>query len=144
MGRSAHQQRAGGRMSLAGKVYPPYRLKPDRALAAKMSTGQGLAGAPAEVPPTYFIYLRGETRGVNLFADLDIPRERALQAGQRYEWFAPIGWDDEVEVTARIALLTEKQSRSGRLWFADVEFEYRTLPQRTLALRETTRIAKRG
>lgn len=135
-------------MQLEGKVYPPYRLKADRALAAKMFAGQGLAGAPAAapaaVPPTYFIYLRGEARGVNLFADLDIPRERALQAGQRYEWFQPIGWDDEVEVTARIAKLAEKQSKSGKLWFADVEFEYRTLPRRTLALRETTRIVKRG
>jgi hydroxyacyl-ACP dehydratase HTD2-like protein with hotdog domain len=81
---------------------------------------------------------------VNLFVDLDIPRDRALQAGQRYEWFQPIGWDDELEVTARIASLTEKQSKSGKLWFADIEFEYRTLPQRTLALRETTRIVKRG
>lgn len=131
-------------MQLEGKVYPPYRLRPDRALAAKMLAGQGLAGVPAEVPPTYFIYLRGETRGVNLFADLDIPRDRALQAGQRYEWFAPIGWDDEVEVTARIATLTEKQSKSGKLWFADIEFEYRLLPARTLALREITRVVKRG
>jgi hypothetical protein len=131
-------------MQLEGKVYPPYRIKADRALAAKMFAGQGLTGAPADVPPTYFLYLRGETRGVNLFVDLDIPRERALQAGQRYEWFAPIGWDDEVEVTARIAKLTAKESKSGKLWFADIEFEYRTLPERTLALRETTRIVKRG
>jgi hypothetical protein len=131
-------------MQLEGKVYPPYRLRPDRALAAKMLAGQGFAGAPKDVPPTYFIYLRGETRGVNLFVDLDIPRERALQAGQRYEWFAPIGWDDEVEVTARIAKLTAKESKSGKLWFADVEFEYRLLPARTLALRELTRVVKRG
>ncbi len=135
-------------MQLAGKVYPPYRLKPDRALAAKMLAGQGLAGAPATapaaVPPTYFIFLRGETRGVDLFADLDIPREKALHAGQRYEWLAPIGWDDELEVTARIASLAEKQGKGGKLWFADVEYEYRVLPQRTLALREVTRLVKRG
>ena len=131
-------------MQLEGKVYPPYRLRPDRALAAKMLAGQGFAAAPKDVPPTYFIYLRGETRGVNLFTDLDIPRERALQAGQRYEWFAPIGWDDEVEATARIAKLTAKESKSGKLWFADIEFEYRLLPARTLALRELTRVVKRG
>lgn len=135
-------------MQLAGKVYPPYRLKPDRALAAKMLAGQGLGGAPeagpAAVPPTYFIFLRGETRGVDLFGDLDIPRERALHAGQRYEWHAPVGWDDEVEVTARIAKLTAKESRGGTLWFADVEYEYRLLPARTLALREITRLVKRG
>jgi hypothetical protein len=131
-------------LQLEGKVYPPYRLRPDRALAAKMRAGQGLAGAPAAVPPTYFIFLRGETRGVDLFTDLDIPREKALHAGQRYEWLAPIGWDDEVEVTARIASLAEKQGKGGKLWFADVEYEYRLLPARTLALRETTRLVKRG
>jgi hypothetical protein len=131
-------------MDLEGKVYPPYRLKPDRALAAKMRAGQGLPETAAEVPPTYFIYLRGEGCGVNLFADLDIPRDKALQAGQRYEWFAPIGWDDEVEVTARIARLTAKDGKAGRLWFADVEYEYRLLPARNLALKEVTRIVKRG
>lgn len=136
-------------MQLAGKVYPPYRLRPDRALAAKMLAGQGAGEAPGAagdeaVPPTYFIFLRGEKRGVDLFADLDIPREKALHAGQRYEWLAPIGWDDEVEVTARIARLAEKESKAGRLWFADVEYEYRLLPARTLALREITRLVKRG
>jgi 3-methylfumaryl-CoA hydratase len=139
-------------MGLEGKVYPPYRLKPDRALAAQMLAGQGLAPAdvgapgevPAAVPPTYFIFLRGETRGVDLFADLDIPRAKALHGGQRYEWFQPIGWDDEVEVTARIASLTEKEGKGGKLWFADVEYEYRLLPARVLALREVTRLVKRG
>jgi len=109
-------------MQLEGKVYPPYRLRPDRALAAKMYSGQGLAGAPAEVPPTYLLYLRGETRGVNLFVDLDIPRDRALQAGQRYEWFAPIGWDDELEVTARIKKLTAKEKEE----LTELEKEYKS------------------
>ena len=130
-------------MNLEGKVYPPYQLKPDRALAAKMQAGQGLA-TPVAVPPTYFIFLRGETRGVDLFTDLDIPRAKALHAGQRYEWFAPVGWDDEIEVTARIASLAEKQGKGGKLWFADIEYEYRILPARTLALREITRLVKRG
>ena len=131
-------------MHLDGKVYPPYLLRPDRALAAKMLAGQGLPAESATVPPTYFIFLRGETRGVDLFADLDIPREKALHAGQRYEWLAPIGWDDEVEVTVRIAKLSAKEGKGGKLWFADVEYEYRALPARTLALREITRLVKRG
>ena len=130
-------------MQLEGKVYPPYRLRPDRALAAKMLAGQGRA-APASGPPTYFIFLRGETRGVDLFTDLDIPREKALHAGQRYEFLAPIGWNDEVEVTTRIAKLAAKEGKGGKLWFADVEYEYRVLPARTLALREITRLVKRG
>ena len=131
-------------MQFEGKVYSPYRLKPDRALAAKMLAGQGLASVAAAVPPTYFLFLRGAAHGVDLFADLDIPREKALHAGQRYEWLAPIGWDDEVEVTARIASLAEKQGKGGKLWFADVEYEYRLLPARTLALREITRLVKRS
>ena len=130
-------------MTLEGKVYPPYRLRPDRALAAKMQAGQGLP-APDTLPPTYFIFLRGAAHGVDLFADLDIPRTKALHAGQRYEWFASIGWDDEVEVTARIAKLAEKDGKAGKLWFADVEYEYRLLPARTLALREVTRLVKRS
>lgn len=131
-------------MHLDGKVYPPYRLRPDRALAAKMLSGQGLPAPGDTVPPTYFIFLRGETRGVDLFTDLDIPRAKALHAGQRYEWFAPVGWSDEVEVTTRIAKLTAKEGKGGKLWFADVEYEYRVLPARTLALREITRLVKRG
>jgi hypothetical protein len=130
-------------MSLEGRVYPSYRLKPDRVLAAKMLAGQGL-GAPAAVPPTYFIFLRGETRGVDLFTDLDIPRNKALHAGQRYEWFAPVGWDDEVDVTTRIAKLTAKEGKGGKLWFADIEYEYRLVPAGNLALREITRLVKRG
>jgi len=136
-------QIGGMNMHLEGKVYPPYRLRPDRGLAARMHEGQGLP-APAAVPATYFIFLRGETRGVDLFADLDIPRTKALHAGQRYEWFQPIGWDDEVEVTARIAKLAAKEGKGGKLWFADIEYEYRLLPARTLALREVTRLVKRG
>lgn len=132
------------KMELEGKVYPPYRLKPDRAVAAKMLAGQGLPEAAATVPPTYFIFLRGETRGVDLFTDLDIPRTKALHAGQRYEWFQPIGWDDEVEVTVRIAKLAAKEGKGGKLWFADVDYEYRLLPARTLALKETTRLVKRS
>ena len=131
-------------MQLEGKVYPPYRLRPDRALAAKMLAGQGLPDSPKDVPPTYFIFLRGAAHGVDLFKDLDIPREKALHAGQRYEWHAPIGWSDEVEVTTRIAKLAAKEGKGGKLWFADVEYEYRLLPVRTLALREVTRLVKRG
>ncbi len=127
-----------------GHVYTPYRLKPNKELAKKLLCSMGLEPDLSIVPPTYMIFLRGEACGVDLFKDLDIPRNRALHGGQRYEWFAPVGWDDELEVTARIKKLTAKESKSGKLWFAEIEFEYRTLPARTLALRETTRVVKRG
>lgn len=131
-------------MSLDGHVYPPFRLRPDRALAARMTAGLGLEGAPEHVPPTYLIFLRGETLGVDLFTDLDIPREKALHGGQRYEWHAPVGWDDELEVTARIDKLTEKRGKRGPIWFADVSFEYRRVRDGALAVREVTRLVKQS
>jgi len=42
------------------------------------------------------------------------------------------------------AILTEKASKSGPLWFADVEYEYRNADSGELALREITRIIERG
>jgi hypothetical protein len=132
-------------LALQGHAYPPYRLKPDRGLAAAMLEGQGLDPAQhAGVPPTYFIFLRGEARGADIFRDLDIPRLKALHGGQRYEWFEPIGWDDEVEVVCRIEKVTEKESKSGTIWFADVAYEYRRVRDGALALRELTRLVKRS
>ncbi len=130
-------------MQLEGKVYPPYRLKPDRTRAAKMLAGMGL-GAPREVPPTYLIFLRGGALGVDLFTDLDIPREKALHGGQRYEWLAPVGWDDELEVIVTIEKLAAKEGKGGKLWFADVRYEYRLVRSGALALREITRLVKRS
>ena len=127
-----------------GKQYPAYRLRPSRDLARKYLASQGAATSLVEVPPTYMIFLRGESHGVDLFKDLDIPRSRALHGGQRYEWFAPIGWDDELEVVARVQKITEKTTKSGLMWFVDLEYEYRLARSGELALRETTRIIERG
>jgi len=132
------------RMDQAGHVYPPYRIKPDRALARQFLTGLGLPTDPDKVPPTYMIFLRGESLGVDLFKDLDIPRQKALHGGQRYEWFAPIGWDDELNVTATIEKITEKQGKRGPVWFADVRFDYRRAGDDTLMLRELTRLVKQS
>jgi len=133
------------RMDRQGFAYPPYRLRIDRARAAQYVAAQGVeAGDDGSVPPTYMIFLRGESHGVDLFTDLDIPRQRALHGGQRYEWFAPIGWDDAFDVTARVTKITEKASKSGPLWFADVEYEYRNADSGEVALREITRIIERG
>jgi hypothetical protein len=132
------------RMDREGFVYPTYRLRPDRDLAAKYVEAQEGAADGATVPPTYMIFLRGEAHGIDLFTDLDIPRQRALHGGQRYEWFAPIDWDDELDVTARVAKITEKTSKGGPLWFAEIEYEYRIVRSGQLALREITRIIKRS
>jgi hypothetical protein len=127
-----------------GWTYPAYRLRPDRALAAKYLAAQGASADLDAVPPTYMIFLRGEAHGVDLFADLDIPRDKALHGGQRYEWLAPIGWDDTLNVTATVERITEKIGKAGTLWFADVRYEYRRARDGALALRELTRIIKRS
>jgi N-terminal half of MaoC dehydratase len=132
------------RMERAGHVYPRYRIKPDRALARALIAGLGFDSEPEHVPPTYMIFLRGETFGVDLFEDLDIPREKALHGGQRYEWFAPIAWDDELEVTTRIEKISEKQGKRGPIWFADVALEYHRVDDHTLVLRELTRLVKQS
>jgi hypothetical protein len=132
------------RMDRAGYVYPPYRLKPDRRLAKQFLVGLGLTAEPQTVPPTYMIFLRGETLGVDLFKDLDIPREKALHGGQRYEWFVPITWEDELKVTATVDKIVEKQGKRGPVWFADVCFDYRRASDDTLMLRELTRLVKQS
>src|SRR5438874_2132542 len=67
-----------------GWTYPAYRLRPDRALAAKYLEAQGAPADLAAVPLTYMIFLRGEGHGVDLFKDLDIPRDdRAVLGGDR-------------------------------------------------------------
>jgi hypothetical protein len=126
-----------------GRTYPAYRLLPDRALGRKYRQALGLA-ADGELPLTYPIFLRGERHGVDLFRDLDIPREQALHAGQRYEWFQPIGWDDALDVTARVERVTEKAGKTSTLWFVDVVYDYRLAVSGVLAARETTRLIKRG
>lgn len=129
-------------MDMQGHVYAPFKLTPDRALAAKFLRGQGAPVDLSAVPPTYMIFLRGETRGANLFADLDIPREKALHGGQRYEWYGPIGWDDPLAVTVTVEKIIEKEGRNGRIWFADVAFDY-ARPDGTKVMREITRLIER-
>lgn len=127
-----------------GHVYPAYTLRPSRDLAGKYLASQGAPVELSAVPLTYMIFLRGEAHGVDLFRDLDIPRNRALHGGQRYEWFAPIGWDDEVQVTATVLKIVEKASKSGPLWIADVQCDYTLARTRELAVRELNRIIERG
>jgi len=90
------------------------------------------------------IFLRGETKGVNLFTDLDIPRQKALHGGQRYEWFCPVEWSDELDVTVTVDKIVEKQSKRGPIWFADVSFAYRRVSDGMLVLRELTRLVKQS
>ena len=128
---------------LEGHVFPAFKLRPNHALAAQYLESQGAPADASAVPPTYMIFLRAEAHGIDLFKDLDIPRQKALHGGQRYEWFAPIGWDAEVSVTVTVNKITEKQTKSGTLWFADVQYDY-ALADGTPALREITRLIKRS
>lgn len=135
-------------MSMQGHRWPPYRLTPDRDLAAQYLRGQGAdpdaPGALDRVPATYMIFLRGEDHGVRLFPDLDISYEKALHGGQKYEWFGEIGWDDEIEVQATVEKMSEKDGRQGKIWFADVVYEYTNAATGDLVLRELTRMVELG
>lgn len=129
-------------MNMQGHIYPTFRLKPDRALAEKFLRGQGASPDLSTVPPTYMIFLRGEQRGANVFSDLGIPREKALHGGQRYEWHDQIRWDDELDVTVTVEKVVEKDGRGGKIWFADVSFDYARLDGNKV-LREITRLIER-
>ena len=132
------------RKHFEGHVFPSFKLRPNRTLAAQYLESQGAPADASEVPPTYMIFLRAEAHGIDPFENLDIPRRKALHGGQRYEWFAPIGCDDELEVSTRVERVTEKTGKAGTLWFVDVVYDYRLLRNRELALRETSRLIKRG
>ena len=124
---------------MTGHVYPPYRLKPDRELARKLRTA--LAWDEDDVvPATYLIFLRGERLGVDLFDDIAIPRQKALLGGQRYEWFAPVSFDDELSVRATVGTVTEKQGKRGTISFVNVTYEYRRVRDGQLVVREVTRL----
>jgi hydroxyacyl-ACP dehydratase HTD2-like protein with hotdog domain len=103
-----------------GKVYPPYQVRPDRAMGLQYAQALGLS------------------------TDLDIPRHQALHGGQRYEWFAPVEWDEVLQVHVRIDRVLEKNSKAGPLWFVDASFDYHHAQSGVLAVREITRLIKRG
>ena len=129
-------------MDRLGHVFPPFTVRAEKALAEKLLRGQGAAVDLSAVPPTYMIFLRGESRGANLFEELGIHRKRALHGGQRYEWYEPVAWDEELSVTATVEKITEKQGRSGKIWFADVALDY-ARADGTRVLREITRLIER-
>lgn len=130
-------------MNKQGHVFPTFQVTPTRAMAADFLRGQGADPEPETVPPTYLIFLRGETRGANLFEALDIPREKALHGGQTYEWHAPVDWDEPLDVTATVDSITEKSGKNGTVWFANVSLEYRKADG-ALAVKEITKLVKRG
>lgn len=130
------------KLEMQGHVYAPFKLKPERDMAEKFLRGQNADPDLSTVPPTYMIFLRGETRGINLFEDLAIPRQKALHGGQRYEWYAPISWEDELDVTVTVESVVEKSGKNGKIWFADVAFDY-TRGDGVKVLHEITRLIER-
>lgn len=131
-------------MEHEGRVFPRLRMSPDPELARQYWQTLGVEPAPRDLPLTYLIFLRSERLGVNLFEELDIPRQQALHGGQRYEWFLPVTADDALDVDIRVDRVVHKQSKSGPLSFVDVTFEYRLASSGDLAVREVTRLIKRG
>jgi hypothetical protein len=131
-------------MEHEGRVFPRLRLLPDRELANQYWAALGVDSPPQALPPTYLIFLRAERLGIDLFKELGIPRQQALHGGQRYEWFVPVGPDDALDVDIRVERVAQKQSKSGPLSFVDVSFDYRLASSGALAVREITRLIKRG
>lgn len=111
-------------MEKQGTVFPPYKVTPDRRLARLFMEGSGVDVDPVEVPPTYLIFLRGETLGVNVFTELNIPRQKALHGGQRYDWVRPVQWGETLTTTVSVKSIIEKQGSNGKIWFADIEYAY--------------------
>lgn len=131
-------------MEHEGRVFPRRRLSPDPELAQLYWRTLGVDSPPEALPLTYLIFLRSEGLGVNLFEELGIPRQQALHGGQRYEWFLTVAPDTELDVDIRVDRVVHKQSKSGPLSFVDVTFEYRLASSGELAVREVTRLIKRG
>lgn len=131
-------------MEHEGRVFPRLRLSPDPELARQYWETLGVDAPPQALPLTYLIFLRSERLGVNLFEELNIPRQQALHGGQRYEWFQAVTPDDALDVDIRVDRVVHKQSKSGPLSFVDVTFEYRIASSGALAVREVTRLIKRG
>lgn len=127
-----------------GRTFPRLRLLPDPELARQYWAALGVDSPPQALPLTYLIFLRSERLGVDLFKELDIPRQQALHGGQRYEWFLPVAPDDDLDVDIRVDRVAHKQSKSGPLSFVDVTFDYRIASTGALAVREVTRLIKRG
>ncbi len=125
-----------------GYVFPPYKLTPDKSLAESFLRGQGAPVDLSKVPPTYFIFLRGRKHDVDMFEFLGISYKKALHGGQRYEWYQPIGWEDELDVTVTIEKITEKEGRGGKIWFADISYDY-ARPDGSRVLREITHLIER-
>jgi len=67
-----------------------------------------------------------------------------LHGGQRYEWFTPVAFEDELSVTATVGNITQKEGKRGRIWFVDITYDYRRVRDGTLAVREVTRLIKQS
>jgi N-terminal half of MaoC dehydratase len=131
------------KVEMQGYTFPPYFLKPNLELARSYLLSLSDEIDLSYVPLTYMIFLRGEVHGVDLFKDLDIPRKKALHGGQRYEWFEPIKWDDELKVEVTVTKIVEKESKSGKLWFTDLQYDYFNVSSNQIVIREITRIIKK-
>ncbi len=127
-----------------GRVFPVLRLVPDEGLARRYWQALGVDPAPSSLPLTYLIFLRSERLGVDLFRELGIPRQQALHGGQRYEWHADVRVQDALDVEITVERVVHKHSKAGPLSFVDVRFDYRLADSGTLAVREITRLIKRG
>ena len=91
---------------------------------AGSAAAAGHRGIP--VPPTFLnSSIQAGVTGINPVDALGISRQRALHAGQDYEYLAPIHVGDVLTGSTTLTDVSEKEGRSGRLRFLTLETRFR-------------------
>lgn len=80
---------------------------------------------PTPVPPTFLnSSIQTLVTGANPVDLLGLSRQRALHAGQDYEYLRPVFVGDRLRGRTTLASVSEKQGRSGRLRFLTLETRF--------------------
>lgn len=99
------------------------------------------AGYPDVIAPPTFLTVMDNWAGPDFETrcrELEIDPLKVLHGEQGYEYFAPIHPGDEIEATARVTDVYEKEGKSGPMTFIVVEKVYKRKDQTVAVCRSTT------
>lgn len=99
------------------------------------------AGYPDVIAPPTFLTVMDNWAGPDFeirCRELEIDPLKVLHGEQEYEYFAPIHPGDEIEATARVTDVYEKEGKSGPMTFIVVEKVYQRKDQTVAVCRSTT------
>jgi len=65
-----------------------------------------------------------------------------LNAGNEYQWFAPVFAGEKLLRKTRVADVRQKQGRSGTMWFIVIESEYKRPDGQVVAVQRATTIRR--